>query len=148
MTYKEVQSVSARPAGEEREARFLGGAAIDGAPVAYVVVLAAIATALALIPFSVIPGSGGNFPLSQSIFPLVAWILEPIAGAVASAMVRLIGVFLVPHTARPVPAASAWGAAIASCAAGSTVPGKRRVGTGVIAGLRAIGPVRPSEAIC
>jgi len=46
--------MSQKPAGEEREVRFLGGAAIDGAPVAYIIVLAAVVTALAFIPFSVI----------------------------------------------------------------------------------------------
>jgi len=118
--------VSERPAGEEREVRALGGAAIDGAPVAYIVVLAAVVTALAFIPFSVILGPGSNFPMSQSIFPLVGWILGPTAGAIAGGIGRLVGVFLAPHTAGPVPVASVWGAALASFAAGSMVLGGKR----------------------
>lgn len=118
--------MSQKPAGEEREVRFLGGAAIDGAPVAYIIVLAAVVTALAFIPFSVILAAGGSFPMSQGIYPLVGWILGPIAGAIASGVGRLIGIFLAPHTAGPVPAASVWGAAIASFAAGSMVLGEKR----------------------
>ena len=121
-------NLSERPTGEEREVRFLGGAAIDGAPVAYIIVLAAVVAALGVIPFSVILGSGGSFPMSQSIFPLVGWVLGPIAGAVATGIGRLVGGFLFPHTAGPVPWASIWGAAIASFAAGSMVLGKRRKG--------------------
>jgi len=118
--------MSQKPAGEEREVRFLGGAAVDGAPVAYIVVLAAVVTALAFVPFSVILAAGGSFPMSQGIYPLVGWILGPIAGAIASGVGRLIGIFLAPHTAGPVPAASVWGAAIASFAAGSMVLGEKR----------------------
>jgi len=118
--------MSERPAGEEREVRFLGGAAIDGAPVAYIVVLGAVVAALSFIPFSVILAAGGSFPMSQGVYPLVGWILGPIAGAVAGGIGRLIGVFLAPHTAGPVPAASVWGAAIASFAAGSMVLGGKR----------------------
>ncbi len=118
--------MSERPAGEEREVRFLGGAAIDGAPVAYIVVLGAVVAALSFIPFSVILAAGGSFPMSQGVYPLVGWVLGPIAGAVAGGIGRLIGVFLAPHTAGPVPAASVWGAAIASFAAGSMVLGEKR----------------------
>lgn len=118
--------MSQRPLGEEREVRFLGAAAIDGAPVAYVIVLAAVVAALAFIPFSVILAAGGSFPMSQTVYPLVGWILGPIAGAIASGVGRLIGVFLAPHTAGPFPAASIWGAAIASFAAGAMVLGKER----------------------
>ena len=118
--------MSERPAGEEREVRFLGGAVIDGAPVAYIVVLGAVVAALSFIPFSVILAAGGSFPMSQGVYPLAGWILGPIAGAVAGGIGRLIGVFLAPHTAGPVPAASVWGAAIASFAAGSMVLGEKR----------------------
>jgi len=120
--------MSERPAGEEREVRFLGGAAIDGAPVAYIVVLAAVVTALSFIPFSVILSTGGSFPMSQGVYALVGWILGPVAGAIAGGVGRLIGVFLAPHTAGPVPAASVWGAVIASFAAGSMVLGEKRKG--------------------
>ncbi len=120
--------MSERPAGEEREVRLLGGGTIDGTPGSYVVVLAAVVTALSFIPFSVILALGGSFPMSQGIYALVGWILGPIAGAAASGIGRLIGVFLAPHTAGPVLAASVWGAAIASFAAGSMVLGGKRKG--------------------
>jgi hypothetical protein len=108
------------PAGKEREVEFLGGASIDGAPVAYIVVLAAVVAALCFIPFSVVMASGGSFPMAEGIFPLVGWILGPIAGAVASGIGRLIGVFAAPHTAG-VPAVSVWMAMVGSFAAGSMV---------------------------
>jgi hypothetical protein len=117
--------MSEQPKGEEREVRFLGGAAIDGAPVAYIVVLAAVVAALAFIPFSVILASGGSFPMSQGIYPLVGWILGPIAGAVATAIGRVVGVFLAPHTSG-VPTASIWAAAVGSFAAGCMVLGAKR----------------------
>lgn len=117
--------MSQRPAGEEREVQFLGGAAIDGAPVAYIVVLAAVVTALAFIPFSVILASGGSFPMSQGIYPLVGWILGPIAGAIASGIGALVGIFLAPHTAG-VPVVSVIGGVLASFAAGSMVLGEKR----------------------
>lgn len=114
------------PKGQERQVQFLGGAAIDGAPVAYIVVLAAVVAALAFIPFSVVLASGGSFPLSQGIFPLVGWLLGPIAGAVASGVGALIGVFLAPHTAG-VPVVSILGAIVGSFTAGSMVlAGKRQ----------------------
>jgi len=105
--------MSEQPAGEERKVEFIGGAAIDGAPVAYIVVLAAVCTALAFIPFSVVLASGGSFPMSQGVFPLVGWVLGPIAGAVASGVGSLIGVFVAPHTAG-VPVVTVLGAAAAS----------------------------------
>lgn len=113
------------PIGEERKVVFLGSAAIDGAPVAYIVVLAAVVTALSFIPFSVVLASGGSFPMSEGIFPLLGWVLGPIGGAVASAIGRLIGVFLAPHTAG-VPAVTVWGAAVGSFAAGCMVLGEKR----------------------
>ena len=117
--------MSERPTGEEREVQFLGGAAIDGAPVAYIVVLAAVVVALAFIPFSVILASGGSFPMSQGIYPLVGWILGPIAGAIASGIGALVGVFLAPHTSG-VAVVSVLGGVIASFAAGSMVLGEKR----------------------
>jgi len=113
------------PAGQERKVQFLGGAAVDGAPVAYIVVLAAVVAALAFIPFSVVLASGGSFPMSEGIYGLVGWILGPIAGAVATAIGRLIGVFLAPHTAG-VPAVSVWSSAVGSFAAGCMVLGGKR----------------------
>lgn len=109
------------PDAEERQVRYLGSAAIDGAPIAYIVVLAAVITALAFIPFSFVLGaSGGGIPLSSGVFPLLGWLLGPIAGAVSSSIGTIIGVFLAPYTAG-IPAVSIWGAAIASFAAGAMV---------------------------
>jgi hypothetical protein len=119
--------MSQQPTGEEREVRLLGGVAIEGAPIAYIVVLAAVVLALAFIPFSVILAVGGTFPMSQGIYPLVGWILGPVAGAIASGIGALIGIFLAPHTAG-VPVVSVLGGIIASFAAGSMVLGDKRKG--------------------
>ena len=109
------------PDAEERQIRYLGSAAIDGAPIAYIVVLAAVTTALAFIPVSFVLGSGGGgIPLSSGIFPLLGWLLGPIAGGVSSCIGTVIGVFLAPYTAG-IPAASMWGSALASFAAGAMV---------------------------
>lgn len=113
------------PAGQERQVKFLGGAAIDGAPVAYIVVLAAVLTALAFIPFSVVLASGGSFPVSQGVFALVGWILGPIAGGVAAGIGALLGVFLAPHTAGT-PVVTVYGAIVASFTAGAMVLGAKR----------------------
>lgn len=113
------------PAGEERKVEFLGGAAIDGAPVAYIVVLAAVIVALSFFPFSVVLASGGSFPMSQGIFGLVGWILGPIAGAVAAGVGVLIGGFLAPHTAG-VLVVSVLGGVVAAFAAGTMVVGDKR----------------------
>jgi len=87
------------PSGKEREVRFLGGATIDGAPVAYVVVMAAVVTVLSFVPFSVVFAAGGSFPLSQAVYALVGIILGPWAGALAAGVGRLIAIFAAPHTA-------------------------------------------------
>ncbi len=105
------------PSGEERKVKFLGSAAIDGAPVAYIVVLAAVVAALCFVPFSMILAVGGSFPMAQGIFPLVGWILGPVAGAVASGVGRAIGVFVAPHTAG-VAVVSIWAAMLGSFSAG------------------------------
>jgi len=122
------------PSGEERKVELLGGAAIDGAPVAYVVVLAAVVTALAFVPFSFVLATGGSFPLSQGIYALVGFVLGPIAGAVASGIGCLLGVFLAPHTAG-VPFSSILGAIIAAFAGGSMVISGKRRGWGLWLGL-------------
>jgi hypothetical protein len=105
------------PQGTERIVKTRGGAAIDGTPIAYIIVLAAVVTVLSFIPFSIVLGSGKGIPLSQSIYPLLGWLLGPIAGALGSGIGTLIGVFLAPYTAG-VPAIAIWGAAIASFSAG------------------------------
>ncbi|MBC7223295.1 MAG: hypothetical protein H5T59_03305 [Anaerolineae bacterium] len=92
-------SDSFQPTGEEREVRLLGGATIDGAPVAYVVVMAAVVTVLSFVPFSVVFAAGGSFPLSQGVYALVGILLGPWAGALAAGVGRLIAIFAAPHTA-------------------------------------------------
>lgn len=127
--------MSQEPLGEEREVKFLGGTAIDGAPVAYIVVLAAVVTGLAFVPLSAVIGSGKSFPMSQAIYPLIGWILGPIAGAAADAIGALIGVLLAPHTTT-VPAATVLGAALGGLGAGTMATGRSRsgwwVGVGVL----------------
>jgi hypothetical protein len=113
------------PDGEERVVEVVNSSAIDGAPIAYIVVLAAIVTTLSFIPFSIVLASGGSMPLSQGIFPLVGWILGPMAGAVAAGIGTLIGVFLAPYTAG-LPALSIFAAIVASFVAGTMVIGKKR----------------------
>jgi hypothetical protein len=121
--------------GEEREVKFLGGTAIDGAPVAYIVVLAAVVTGLAFVPLSAVIGSGKSFPMSQAIYPLIGWILGPIAGAVSNAVGALIGVLLAPHTTT-VPAATVLGALMGGLGAGAmATSGSRKrwwVGVGAV----------------
>jgi len=88
------------PQGEERQFKSVSGASIDGAPIAYIIVLAAVVAALSFIPFSIILGSsGGVMTLSQGILPLLGWLLGPIAGTVATGIGTLISVFLAPYTA-------------------------------------------------
>ena len=57
--------MSTVPGGEERKVQFLGGASIDGTPVAYIVVMAAVVAALSFIPFSIVMASGGSFPMKS-----------------------------------------------------------------------------------
>jgi hypothetical protein len=104
----------------------VGGVSIDGAPIAYVIVLAAVLTALGFVPFSAIISAGGTFPLSQGVFPLVGWLLGPLAGAVAGGVGRLAGILLSPGTASSVWPASVWGAAVGSFAAGAMQRGRGR----------------------
>jgi hypothetical protein len=104
------------PLGEEREVRQVGGVAIDGAPVAYVVTLAAVVTTLAFIPLSVVLG-GKSFPMSQAVYPLVGWILGPIAGPVASGIGALVGTIVAPHTTT-IPGVTVVGAVVGSLTAG------------------------------
>ncbi len=113
------------PSGQERKVKTTGSAAIDGTPIAYIIVLAAVVTVLAFVPFSVVLGSGKGIPLSQSVYPLLGWLLGPVAGALASGIGTLIGVFLAPYTAG-VPAVAIWGALIASFTAGMMAIGHSR----------------------
>lgn len=113
------------PKGAEREVQFLGSASIDAAPVAYVIVLAAVVTTLAFVPLSVTLASGGSFPMSQGIYGLVGWVLGPLAGAVASGIGTLVGVLFAPHTAGVWPL-TIYSAVAASFAAGCFSSEKRR----------------------
>ena len=112
--------------GEEREVKTSGGASIDRTPLDYIVVLSAVVTVLAFVPFSKTIGSGGLFPISQGIFPLVGWLLGPLAGAITSGIGTLIGVFLAPHT-EGIPLISIWGAVMASFTAGVMSSGKGNI---------------------
>jgi len=86
--------------GVERKVGLTGGVTIDGAPIAYVIVWAAIVFGLSFIPLpvSMVLGIGGTFPLSQAVYPVLGFILGPWAGALAAGIGRLIGVFSAPHT--------------------------------------------------
>jgi hypothetical protein len=111
-------TVQIPPEAEEREIRFLGSASIDGTPIAYIIVLASVVTALSFIPFSVTLGTSVSaIPLSSGILPLVGFLLGPVAGAVACSIGTFIGAFLAPYTAGILPL-TVGGAAVASLAAG------------------------------
>lgn len=115
------------PQGEERKIKFMSSATIDGTPVAYIIVLAAVVTVMAFIPMSIVLGSGKSFPMSQGIYPLVGWLLGPVAGAVASGTGALIGILLAPYTAT-LPVATLIGAVAGSFVGGSIhyLSGKRK----------------------
>ena len=106
------------PLGEEREVKRSSGVSLDGAPLTYIVALAAVVAVLAFVPLSVVLGSGKSFPLSQGIYPLVGWLLGPLAGAVADGTGALIGVFLAPYTST-FPVATLLGALAGGLAAGA-----------------------------
>jgi len=116
------------PEGEERQVKIVNSSSIDGAPIAYIVVLSAIVTALSFIPFSIVLGSGGSMPLSQGVFPLLGWLLGPIGGAIASAIGSMVGAFLAPYTAG-IPIVSVLGATVSSFIAGIMIYGKGRRGS-------------------
>ena len=127
------------PVGKEREVKNISGAAIDGAPIAYIVVLAAVVTALAFIPFSVVLAMGGSFSMNQGIIGLVGWILGPVAGATASGIGALIGVLVAPQTAG-VWFVTVFGSIVNAFAAGamSTHNEKRKAWWVGVAGFTAI----------
>lgn len=109
------------PRGPERRVVFLESAVIGGAPVSYVIVLSTVVAVLSFVPFSLALASGSSFPMSQGVYPLLGWLLGPVAGAAASGIGALVGVFLAPHTAG-IPWVSVMGAASASLFAGALVP--------------------------
>jgi hypothetical protein len=79
----------------------VGGAAIGGAPIAYIIVWGAALAVLSFVPIpvSAVLGIGGTFPISQALYAVVGFILGPWAGALAAGIGRLIGIFTAPHTA-------------------------------------------------
>jgi hypothetical protein len=89
------------PLGEERFVEQVGGAAIGGAPIAYIIVWGAALAVLSFVPIpvSAVLGIGGTFPMSQALYALVGFVLGPWAGALAAGIGRLIGIFTAPHTA-------------------------------------------------
>ncbi|MEM7790267.1 MAG: hypothetical protein AAF546_02595, partial [Verrucomicrobiota bacterium] len=93
---------------------------IDGAPITYMIAFAAATAVFSFIPISVAMASGGAFPMSQGINPLVGIILGPIAGAITSLIGTSVGVILAPHTAG-IPALTLMGATVSSFIAGCFV---------------------------
>ena len=114
------------PLAPERKVTFLGGATIDGAPIPYVVVLAAVVTALSFVPFSIALGGGTAFPLAQVVYPLCGILLGPIAGAVAAGIGAGIGIFVAPHTAGTMPIETVIVVMAGAFAAGAIVRGPER----------------------
>lgn len=108
------------PSGEERKVIFSGGAAIDGAPIAYIVTLAAVVAVLTVvpIPISFVIGTGKNFPMSQGVYPLMGWLLGPLAGALADGIGALVGLMINPQNTSAL-LASLLGAVMGGLAAGS-----------------------------
>jgi len=94
-------TASEEPKGEERKVKQIGGVTIDGAPIAYIIVWAAVLAVLSFVPIpvSAVLGIGGTFPMSQAAYALVGFVLGPWAGALAAGIGRLIGIFTAPHTA-------------------------------------------------
>ena len=108
------------PTGEERNVVHSKGAAIDGAPIAYIVTLAAVVAVLTVvpIPISFVIGTGKNFPMSQGVYPLMGWLLGPLAGALADGIGALVGLMINPQNTSSL-LASLLGAAMGGLAAGS-----------------------------
>jgi predicted membrane protein len=108
------------PSGEEREVVQRSGVAVDGAPLAYVVALAGVVMALTVvaIPITFVLGTGKNFPMSQGVYPLVGWLLGPIAGAVADGVGALGGVLINPQNTSNL-VGTVLGAALGGAAAGT-----------------------------
>ena len=119
--------------GRERQITFHDAAAIGGAPVAYVVVLATVIAVLSFIPFSIVLSGGSSFPMAQGVYSLNGWILGPWAGGVASGIGALVGVLLAPHTAG-IPWLSVTGASLSALVAAALHPtGRRRFAGGISA---------------
>lgn len=130
----ETPDVFAQLKGRERTVQFHHAAAIGGAPVAYVVVLAAVIAVLSFIPFSIVMSGGSSFPMAQGVYSLNGWLLGPWAGAVASTIGSVVGIFLAPHTAG-VPWLTVTGAGLSALVASSLHPtGRNRLWLGLSLG--------------
>jgi hypothetical protein len=63
--------------------------------------------------------------MSQSIYPLIGWLLGPLAGAVTNGVGVLLGTFVFPHMSS-VPFVGALGAALTGLAAGNMCAREKR----------------------
>ncbi len=108
------------PTGEERKVAISKGAAIDGAPIAYIVTLTGVVAVLTLVPIPItfVLGTGKNFPISQGVYPLMGWLLGPLAGALADGIGALVGLMINPQNTSSL-LASVLGAVMGGLAAGS-----------------------------
>ncbi|MEM2896423.1 MAG: hypothetical protein QXG01_02430 [Candidatus Bathyarchaeia archaeon] len=93
------------------------GALIGGAPISQVAIWAAIIAVTGMIPFSVVIGGGGTFPISSTLAPLSGILLGPIGGFVAVIIGGYIDLAIAPYTAT-LGLASPWSLAIATLCAG------------------------------
>lgn len=107
------------PEGAERTVVRSLGVTVDGAPVAYMAVLAAVVAVLTLIPIPItlVIGTGKSFPISQGIYPLVGWLLGPLAGALVNAIGAVVGVLINQQNSSTL-LGTALGAAMGGLAAG------------------------------
>jgi len=84
---------------EEEVVPLVSAGMIDGTPIAYIAIWAALVAVLSMIPFSVVVGGGGSFPMSLTIYALVGVLLGPIAGGLATLIGSFLGVLIAPWTA-------------------------------------------------
>jgi hypothetical protein len=93
------------------------GALIGGAPISQVAIWTAIIAVTAMIPFSVVIGGGGAFPISMTIAPLTGILLGPLGGFVAALIGGYIALAIAPYTAT-LGVVAPWPLAIAVLCAG------------------------------
>lgn len=115
------------PTGEEREVVQVGGIALDGAPLVYVTVLAGVIAVLTVIPMPIsqILGIGKNFPLSQGLYPLIGWLLGPVAGGAVDGIGALVGILINPQNTSSY-VGTLLGATLGGFAAGAMAGRERR----------------------
>ncbi|MBN2006652.1 MAG: ECF transporter S component [Anaerolineae bacterium] len=125
MEHKDLNEGQA-PEGAERAVVRSLGVTVDGAPVAYMAVLAAVVAVLTLIPLpiTIVVGTGKSFPISQGIHPLVGWVLGPLAGALVNAAGAVVGVLINPQNS-----SSLWGTMLGSALAGLAAGSMRQGGS-------------------